>query len=178
MAPVGPRKSPERGERFDTDAGLQYLNTRYYDPALGLFTSPDWWEVTQAGVGTNRFAFAGGDPVNLMDPGGNALSPAGEVQLASFLENDGNFSYQDAGLWGLDPNRSAESYHRDAESFFVSDLFGPSNLTFSTMDVSPHILDCINGGMLEGGCAGGGGGIWVKPAPLSLIHISEPTRPY
>jgi RHS repeat-associated protein len=34
------------GERFDADAGLQYLNARYYDPKLGLFLQPDWWEVT------------------------------------------------------------------------------------------------------------------------------------
>ena len=59
------------GERYDADAGLQFLNARYYDPKLGLFIQPDWWEVTQAGVGTNRFAYAGNDPVNLSDPGGN-----------------------------------------------------------------------------------------------------------
>ena len=61
------------GERFDGDAGLQYLNARYYDPRLGMFVQPDWWEVTQAGVGTNRYAYAFGDPVNGRDPGGNGL---------------------------------------------------------------------------------------------------------
>jgi RHS repeat-associated protein len=59
------------GERFDEDAGLQYLNARYYDPELGMFIQPDWFEVTKAGVGTNRYAYAGNDPVNLGDPGGN-----------------------------------------------------------------------------------------------------------
>ena len=59
------------GERFDAGAGLQYLNARYYDPKLGLFLQPDWFEVTAAGVGTNRYAYAGGDPVNASDPGGN-----------------------------------------------------------------------------------------------------------
>lgn len=44
------------GERFDADAdaGLQYLNARYYDPKLGMFLQPDWFEVTDPGVGTNR----------------------------------------------------------------------------------------------------------------------------
>jgi RHS repeat-associated protein len=60
------------GEHYDTDAGLQFLNARYYDPKLGLFTSPDWFEVTEPGVGTNRYAYAGNDPVNASDPGGNA----------------------------------------------------------------------------------------------------------
>jgi RHS repeat-associated protein len=58
------------GERYDADAGLQYLNAWYFDPDLAMFIQPDWWEVTQAGVGTNRYAYAGGDPVNGVDPGG------------------------------------------------------------------------------------------------------------
>jgi len=60
------------GEKFDADAGLQYLNARYYDPDIGLFTQPDWWEVTTPGVGTNRYSYSFNDPVNLMDPNGNA----------------------------------------------------------------------------------------------------------
>jgi RHS repeat-associated protein len=48
---VAPRKPVERGERFDADVGLHYLNARYYDPKLGLFTQPDWWEVTKGGWG-------------------------------------------------------------------------------------------------------------------------------
>ncbi len=59
------------GERYDTDAGLQYLNARYYDPALALFIQPDWFEVTEQGVGTNRYMYSFGDPINLSDPGGN-----------------------------------------------------------------------------------------------------------
>lgn len=59
------------GERYDAGAGLQYLNARYYDPALGLFLQPDWFEVTQKGVGTNRYSYAFNDPVNLRDPGGD-----------------------------------------------------------------------------------------------------------
>jgi RHS repeat-associated protein len=61
------------GERYDADAGLQYLNARYYDPKLGLFLQPDWWEVSEPGVGTNRYSYSFNDPVNLSDPGGNKL---------------------------------------------------------------------------------------------------------
>ncbi|MEP3295217.1 MAG: RHS repeat-associated core domain-containing protein [Pseudoruegeria sp.] len=59
------------GERHDAGAGLQYLNARYYDPELGLFIQPDWFEVTKARVGTNRYSYSFNDPVNLSDPGGN-----------------------------------------------------------------------------------------------------------
>lgn len=61
------------GERYDADAGLQYLNARYYDPELSLFLQPDWFEVTERGVGTNRFSYSFSDPVNLSDPNGNVV---------------------------------------------------------------------------------------------------------
>ncbi len=59
------------GERYDVETGLQYLNARYYDPTLGRFIQPDWWEVTKVGVGTNRYAYSFNDPVNKSDPSGN-----------------------------------------------------------------------------------------------------------
>ncbi|MBK5571668.1 RHS repeat-associated core domain-containing protein, partial [Ensifer sp. SSB1] len=62
------------GERFDPETGLQYLNARYYDPTFGRFISPDTWDPTQPGVGTNRYSYAGNDPVNNSDPNGHAFS--------------------------------------------------------------------------------------------------------
>jgi RHS repeat-associated protein len=59
------------GERPDPETGLLYLNARYYDPALGRFASPDDWDPTLAGVGTNRYAYAGNDPVNKADANGH-----------------------------------------------------------------------------------------------------------
>jgi len=61
------------GERFDASTGLLYLNARYYDPALGRFIQPDWWEVRQPGVGTNRYAYSMNDPINLSDRNGHQV---------------------------------------------------------------------------------------------------------
>ncbi len=80
------------GERFDAGAGLQYLNARYYDPRLGMFLQPDWFEVTAAGVGTNRYAYAGGDPVNASDPGGN--SPYDGPDRKPFTMRNGTLSHK------------------------------------------------------------------------------------
>jgi RHS repeat-associated protein len=71
------------GERFDADAGLQYLNARYYDPELSLFLQPDWLEVTKEGVGTNRFSYSFNDPVNGSDPNGNLCLPCGIVTVGA-----------------------------------------------------------------------------------------------
>jgi RHS repeat-associated protein len=60
------------GERPDPETGLLHLNARYYDPALGRFISPDDWNPTLAGVGTNRYAYAGNDPVGKSDPNGHS----------------------------------------------------------------------------------------------------------
>jgi len=62
------------GERFDASTGLLYLNARYYDPLLGRFLQPDWWEVRQPGVGTNRYAYSFNDPVNLSDRNGHCTN--------------------------------------------------------------------------------------------------------
>ena len=62
MAALTPLTLPESkgyiGERYDDASGLQYLNARYYDPRLAMFIQPDWWEVTQPGVGTNRYSYS------------------------------------------------------------------------------------------------------------------------
>jgi len=67
------------GERLDAETGLLYLNARYMDPVLGRFISPDDWDPTLPGVGTNRYAYAQNDPVNKSDPNGHA--DGGETQV-------------------------------------------------------------------------------------------------
>jgi RHS repeat-associated protein len=59
------------GERTDPETGLTYLHARYYDPALGRFLSPDWWDVRDPGVGTNRYTYSANDPINKSDPNGH-----------------------------------------------------------------------------------------------------------
>lgn len=65
------------GERYDNSAGLQYLNARNYDPELGVFIQPDWFDPIQPGVGTNRYAYSNNDPINRIDPLGNESVFAG-----------------------------------------------------------------------------------------------------
>jgi RHS repeat-associated protein len=64
------------GERQDK-TGLLHLNARAYDPLIGRFVSPEWLDPTESGVGTNRYAYAANDPVNLRDPGGESYVKVG-----------------------------------------------------------------------------------------------------
>jgi RHS repeat-associated protein len=66
------------GERPDVETGLIYLNARYCDPVLGRCISPDDWDPTLPGVGTNRYAYAGNDPVNKSDPNGHVAKDSKE----------------------------------------------------------------------------------------------------
>jgi RHS repeat-associated protein len=61
------------GERQDEDTGLSYLHARYYDSALGLFLSPDPLSPIEPGVGFNRYAYTGGNPIDASDPSGLAM---------------------------------------------------------------------------------------------------------
>ncbi|WP_237155615.1 RHS repeat-associated core domain-containing protein, partial [Oryzibacter oryziterrae] len=73
------------GERADAETGLIYLHARWYDPEIGRFMTPDWWDPVDGGsaakgaaagvrgnpVGMNRYAYAGNDPINKSDKNGH-----------------------------------------------------------------------------------------------------------
>jgi RHS repeat-associated protein len=75
-----------RGEQFDSDLGLYYLRTRYYNPATGRFLSRDPLAGNTYDPKTlHKYLYAGGDPVNMTDPTGKNLVEdallAGEIIL-------------------------------------------------------------------------------------------------
>ena len=62
-----------RGYVYDTETGLYYLNSRYYNPTWGRFINADS-EVAGIGGdvrGSNLFEYCFNNPVNMSDPGGN-----------------------------------------------------------------------------------------------------------
>ena len=60
-----------RGYVYDSETGLYYLKSRYYDPVTGRFLNADMYCDTQSNIlGTNMFAYCNNNPVNQIDPEG------------------------------------------------------------------------------------------------------------
>ena len=60
-----------RGYVYDNDTNLYYLQSRYYNPAIGRFISSDVYLSTGQGVlGHNSYAYCLNNPVNAEDPTG------------------------------------------------------------------------------------------------------------
>jgi RHS repeat-associated protein len=77
-----------RGEQYDSDLGLYYLRARYYNPATGRFMSRDPEDGKPINPKTlHKYLYAGGDPVNAMDPTGReAVLETGFIDTRSALE--------------------------------------------------------------------------------------------
>ena len=150
------------GERYDEDSGLQYLNARYYDPELALFIQPDWFEVTEFGVGTNRYSYSFNDPVNKLDPNGNVT-----VRLSG--------AFQGAAIGGAKMSGSMEF---DTESFELRGeaslgpriggrvqleggvTFAPSKVEGDTMSISAVVTGDV--------------GVTIKAGPLNADVSASP----
>ena len=72
LADVNPLRY--RGYYYDAETGFYYLQSRYYDPAIGRFINADTYATTDANglLSTNMFAYCENDPVNRADPSGAA----------------------------------------------------------------------------------------------------------
>ena len=60
-----------RGYYYDTETGLYYLNSRYYDPDTGRFLNADvYLNANGDMLGYNMYAYCSNNPINFTDPTG------------------------------------------------------------------------------------------------------------
>ncbi len=66
-----------RGYTYEPESELYYLQSRFYDPNLRRFISPDAFSSTGQGIlGNNMFAYCPNNPVNYSDPTGEVILTA------------------------------------------------------------------------------------------------------
>ena len=70
-----------RGYYYDTETGLYYLQSRYYDPEIGRFINADAYATTNTTgiINTNMFVYCVNDPINNHDDNGDFCVPAAIV---------------------------------------------------------------------------------------------------
>ncbi|WP_275789083.1 RHS repeat-associated core domain-containing protein [Pararhizobium gei] len=150
------------GERYDAETGLSYLNARYMDPRFGRFISPDTWDPTMEGVGTNRYAYAGNDPVNRSDPNGHVSGATGQPEATKAYESQQAADRQDheastladkmqslgngneGGLFdGVDPE--VEALAREKRKFGVSGIADPNVVSPSDLVSPGSLINVVRG---------------------------------
>jgi RHS repeat-associated protein len=70
------------GHRWDSDSGLYYFGTRFYDPRIGQFLSPDA-DTTIASGGINTYTYARSNPNRWVDPDGRQ-DISGSISFGGF----------------------------------------------------------------------------------------------
>ncbi|MEQ1901894.1 MAG: RHS repeat-associated core domain-containing protein [Devosia sp.] len=123
LAPLSPTEPKSFiGERTDPETGLTYLHARFYDASLGRFLSPDWWDPSQEGVGTNRYAYAANDPVNGADNSGHCADwdPACPWEFMSDFDGvPGIGSYAD---YFYSPDSTERALYRSTQPWFIDPM--------------------------------------------------------
>ncbi len=94
-----------RGYYFDTETGLYYLKSRYYDPQVGRFINADILaDADRGSAGLNLFAYCLDDPVNNLDETGLWTVAAGaDFSFSKGLRVSGGaqFARDDDGQYGV-----------------------------------------------------------------------------
>jgi RHS repeat-associated protein len=96
---VGTERMREQftGKEFDKEGGLNlyYFGARYYDPVVGVWTSPDpiedFW---------NGYSYVGGNPINYIDPWGLEHTPDGGSFVMDPVDVKGDPSAGPDCKWG------------------------------------------------------------------------------
>ena len=87
-----------RGYIYDDETGFYYLQSRYYDPAVGRFINSDTFVSTGQGfVGFNLFAYCGNNPICRVDSQGFVWKDATSAESESESRYDssgGIFGYE------------------------------------------------------------------------------------
>lgn len=89
-----------RGYVYDSETGLYYLQSRYYNPEWGRFINGDDRLLLEQSAGYNLFAYCNNNPVNMIDPSGHV-----GYSIYDYYYGKGFYCVKDYGEWAVFANR-------------------------------------------------------------------------
>ena len=90
-----------RGYCYDTETGLYYLNSRYYDPVTQRFVNGDKYASSGTGIiGFNMFTYCLNDPILLADNSGTRPDVSGDLRKESSEQRWISLGYINSSIKG------------------------------------------------------------------------------
>jgi RHS repeat-associated protein len=141
----------------DSETGLDYADNRYHSSGDGRFLTPD-----PAGDGSNWYAYAGGDPVNNIDPSGLKYCLDGTCVPDAACAM---YGFGDPGTTGI----CNFSNYVDETSITVIEQITPTPTTTTPLcnSVTCDPRSITNTGIPTPGSGGGSGGTTTTTTPTT-----------
>ena len=141
-----------RGYVYDTETGLYYLGSRYYDPGVGRFISADEYVTTQQGFsGCCLFVYCNNNPTNCFDLEGRWTWGISFGGIASFITG----IYGSVGLyiddnWNIDLQLSYSVPLVDPDTGFLG-YYGAGYGIAIQRTEADSVDDLLGSGQIIGG---------------------------
>ena len=160
------------GRRYDGDTGLYYYRTRYFEPAVGRFTTRDsigiWGDENNLG---NAYTYVGNDPATAGDPSGEAYGNYNSVKsntsLAATGDDEEDSSEYSGPMYAASINTSRSNLKDKASLAAAGDGIGGVETGFKKRPGGQLYAASINtsrsnlkdkASLAASGPSGGGGG--------------------
>jgi len=171
-----------RGYRYDTETGLYYLQSRYYDPVAKRFVNADGYASTGQGVlGNNMFAYCLNNPVSCFDPQGRwTVSISFGVDATFFCVGASfsiNFAIDDDFNFAIQCSYSSPTFIDDGTfNVGIADVGGGVSVQYTNDDT---VYDLEGSSICLGATYGagpyvGGDVVWSGKTMDDLAQLYEP----
>ena len=125
-----------RGYYYDSEMGVYYLLTRYYDPVTRRFRNADGQLNTDSLLGFNMFAYCGNNPVMYVDANGEAPLKVARYLLSYWIYGNGESLYLNKNSFVTKTIKKSKTMKEIIDSeirkYEKGSAYGTGNVTFKS----------------------------------------------